>query len=128
MKLLNLAVAAAFLSALVALTGCESPESVFGRFDADGNEVWRCSGSTSQVDHIVLTRHLLNDRDIGTGTVRAAGVTHRTVFRVAGVQRRWDWDLDGSAYRYSFIIDADGRALFYDFGSSDRPKGFYKCY
>ena len=81
MKLLNLAVAAAFLSALVALTGCESPESVFGRFDADGNEVWRCSGSTSQVDHIVLTRHLLNDRDIGTGTVRAAGVTYRTVFR-----------------------------------------------
>ena len=101
MKSLNFAVVAVFLLVPLALTGCEIL-GVFDRHDADGNEAWRCSGRTSEVDRIVLTRHLLSGRDTGTGTVQVAGVTHWTTFHVAGVQRRWNWDHDGSRLQVQF--------------------------
>ena len=96
----------------------------------DGNEVWRCSGIASGVDSIVLTRHLRNGRDKGTGTVQAARVTYNAFFSVDGVERRWNWYGDSYGGSYSFIINASGYGRFYDFSYRTKatPSGIYECY
>ncbi len=102
--------------------------------NADGNEVWSCNDRFSSVDTIVLTRHLQDGRDVGTGAVQTAGVTRSARFHIDGIERRWDWGSgggsEGTGYLYSFTIDASGEGKFYKFGSEDRvkPSGFYECH
>ena len=48
-----------------------------------------------------------------------------------GLNRRWDWGTAGSSY--SFIIETDGRGLYYDFSTADddgiksKADNVYKC-
>lgn len=122
------------LAACLLAGGCVSNDVSGNMRNADGNEVWNCGGRLSSVDTIVLTRHLQDGRDVGTGTVQTAGVTRSTQFYIDGIERRWDWGSgggsEGTGYRYSFTIDASGDGTFYSFGSKDRvkPSGFYECH
>ncbi|MYE01845.1 MAG: hypothetical protein F4Y03_11315 [Alphaproteobacteria bacterium] len=122
------------LAVCLSAGGCVSNDLDGNTRNADGNEVWKCTGRFSSVDTIVLTRFMEGGLDIGRGTVRAAGVTHETAFRVDGIDRRWNWGLDAGsnprAYRYSFLIEASGDGMFFNFGSRDRvkPSGFYECH
>lgn len=39
-----------------------------------------------------------------------------TLYQRRGINHRWDWNLDGGSY--SFIIEPDGKGLFYDFSTA----------
>ncbi len=55
-----------------------------------------------------------------------------TAYRRAGIERRWNWEENDTAYHYSFIIKTDGTGLYYDFTIADEngrtgPKDEYDC-
>ena len=55
----------------------------------------------------------------------------RTHYRRTGLEHRWDWGPNGSAY--AFVIQPDGTGLYYDFsaaapGESKKASAVYKCY
>jgi len=68
-----------------------------------------------------------------TGQIKVAGVVHEAKFETKGFQRRWDFVLsEDLTYNYSFVIEPNGDASYYDFSSSESGKGvkpsiFMKC-
>ena len=66
-----------------------------------------------------------------------AGVIHSAIFRIAGLDRRWNFPSDADAlladgaYPYAFIIEPTGRGRYYDFTTSTdsiaSPRATYTC-
>ena len=52
------------------------------------------------------------------------GITHSTVFQIAGFERQWWWDRrsDESGFDYGFVIEPDGNGGFYDFSNVSEPR------
>lgn len=97
-------------------------------------EMWRCF-DRSDSSTVLFTLYRLKE-DAG-GFVSVAGITHRAMFRVAGLERRWNFPSDadallaGGAYPYAFLIDPNGTGLYVDFSTSEdgtaTPRASYKC-
>jgi TPR repeat protein len=97
-------------------------------------EMWRCF-ATSDYDRsatlFTLTREKIGSEEFGE--VAVAGVTHPAQFRVAGLQRRWDFGYyeRRDAHPYAFVIKPDGTGLYYDFSTSSdgtaTASGVFKC-
>lgn len=83
-------------------------------------ETWECvDGSDYEWKNILAVATVDSGRTSGTITV--AGVTHRTAFHVEGFMRRWDFgERQGGGYRYSFQMQPDGTALYYDFRDAEQ--------
>ena len=72
-------------------------------------------------------RSMLWNLDMDMGVVLVAGTTHFSTFKIAGLNRRWDWDLGA----YAFIVEPDGTGLYIDFSTSSDGKAkasdVFKC-
>lgn len=87
-------------------------------------EVWECTtlSSTSKLfidwNNILVTSKIFEGRE--EGSIDVAGTTHRTIYRVEGFNRRWDFELaDDFTYNYAFIISPDGYGKYFDFRNSE---------
>ena len=90
-------------------------------------ETWRCFARFDFAKETVLFTLYRLEGD-ASGLVSLPGLSpHPASFRVAGLNRRWDW---GDSV-YAFIIKPDGTGLYYDFSMSEdgtaKPSGFYEC-
>jgi hypothetical protein len=92
-------------------------------------EVWQCRDFVaSDWKSILVTATVDSGREYGK--IAAAGVTQAAVFHVEGFNRRWDFGVQSNgSYRYSFIIQPNGDAAYYDFGEggTGRPSNMMKC-
>ena len=84
-------------------------------------EIWRCfatSDYNKKTALFTLTRKRIGSWDYGRVTV--ANTAHLASFRIAGLNRRWDFgdDESGDEYPYAFIIKPGGTGLYYDFSTS----------
>ena len=67
------------------------------------------------------------------GEVSVAGTTYSASFRIAGLNRRWNFGYDESedGYPYAFVIKPDGTGLYYDFSTTSdgtaSPRDFFEC-
>ena len=75
-----------------------------------GDSIRGCSGKCP----VMLTADFYDGS--GTGTVEFAGTVSHTRYEVRGLERRWDWCLQGDgSYGCAFVIDADGDGKYFDF-------------
>lgn len=98
-------------------------------------ELWRCfapSDYNKITPLFTLTRMRIGGKDIG-GEVSVAGVTHLAWFKVAGLNRRWDFDYNErrETFRYALIIEPDGSGRYYNFSNSSdgsaKASQLFKC-
>ena len=92
-------------------------------------EIWECFGYSDRNKTTILT---LTRFDNGTGAVDAGGPTTYTEFRMAGLNRRWNWEEQGRGWRYSIILTLERTARYYDFsgvdsGEKTKPQEIFKC-
>lgn len=83
-------------------------------------DTFRCQSGDywSEKGEIVVLATTHSDGD--KGTISAAGVTHVAKYRVAGLDRRWDFDpRDDGIYNYAFVIQPNGSAYHLDFSAVD---------
>lgn len=78
---------------------------------------------------VQLTAVIRSAVDWGFGEVSVAGITHDTRFKVAGLNRRWDFGRD---MQYAFVIHPDGFGAYYDFstvedGARTGPSQQFRC-
>jgi len=97
-------------------------------------EKWRCfdeydSGKKRVL--VKLTRVTEDGAKSGFGEVSVAGVTHKALFQVKGLNRRWDFGDERDPYLYAFVIFPDGGGAYYDFSGTDgkqvSPKQTFDC-
>ena len=109
--------------------------STFGVQAEEGDitaEKWRCfapSDFNKNTVLVELTRVTVADGTQGSGQVSVAGVTHPALFRINGINRRWDF---GKEMNYAFIVKPDGRGSYYDFswiedGETTGPSQLFNC-
>ena len=84
-------------------------------------EMWRCfamSDYNKTTALFTLTRVRSGSGEFGD--VSVAGTTYSASFRIAGLNRRWNFghDESGDGYPYAFVIKPDGTGLYYDFSTS----------
>lgn len=85
-------------------------------------ETWNCFQYSSDEEPLLTLYRLRGDV---SGRVSVAGVTHRASFRIAGLDRRWNFPSDadallaGGVYPYAFIIKPDGSGMYFDFTLSE---------
>ena len=82
-------------------------------------ERWRCfatSDYNKTTALFTLTRVRIGSEEIGK--VSVAGTIHPAFFRIAGLNRRWDFGYGWDGYPYAFVIKPDGTGLYYDFSTS----------
>lgn len=84
-------------------------------------EIWRCFATSDYNNKTAL--FTLGRKRMGSsefGRVLVASTTQRASFRIAGLNRRWNFgdDESGDSYPYAFIIKPDGTGLYYDFSTS----------
>lgn len=99
-------------------------------------EKWRCFGQfdfDKKTTLVKLTRVTENGEKFGFGEVAVAGVTHKALFQVEGLNRRWDFGKEPTgSYSYSFVIFPSGGGAYYDFsaveyGVETKPKQVFRC-
>lgn len=79
---------------------------------AMGGEVWDC---TSPYGTEVIVSATVGD-GLLEGKVEVAGVTHNAEYKVQGFVRRWNFGLASDlSWEYTFVINPDGTAAYYDF-------------
>jgi hypothetical protein len=83
-------------------------------------EKFKCqSGSYWSTGGKIIVRATINEDGV-TGTITVAGTMHKTIYYVQGFDRRWDFGIqDDLTYNYSFVMNPDGTALYYDFSRTD---------
>ncbi len=84
-------------------------------------EKWRC------LDHLAKGEAVRLTRVGGRGRVVVAGVAHPAMFRVQGIDRRWDF---GDDFQYAFIIRPSKRGSYYDFSMEKekvKPSQLFEC-
>ncbi len=85
-------------------------------------EVWECKDRYADNWESILVRVTV-ESGREKGNISVAGVTHEAVFEVEGFNRRWDWGLKADdTYRYSFIIEPNGEATYFDFRNEAKAK------
>ena len=97
-------------------------------------EIWRCFDWVDFEKKTVLirlTRVTRHSEDLGFGEVSVAGVSYMALFRVTGLDRRWDFGSD-ELPNYSFIIQPNGDGAYYDFsnvevGGTTKPSQNFTC-
>ena len=97
-------------------------------------EIWRCFDYMDFEKNTVLirlTRVTRYNEDLDFGEVSVAGVTYMALFRVTGLDRRWDFGSD-ELPNYSFIIQPNGDGAYYDFsnveaGGTTKPSQVFEC-
>jgi hypothetical protein len=96
---------------------------------AETVETWVC---TEHYKNDVLAIAYVN-KGRNSGKIKVAGVTHEADFGVKGFERRWNFGLSSDfTYDYSFIIEPNGNASYYDFSHSEtgeivKPSIRLKC-
>ena len=100
-------------------------------------EKWRCFGQfdfDKKTALVKLTRVTKDGEKSGSGEVSVAGVTHKALFQVEGLNRRWDFGQEPrtGSYSYSFLIFPGGGGAYYDFsdvepGGKTKAKQFFNC-
>ncbi len=100
-------------------------------------EKWQCFDlwdSYEKTALVKLTRTIEKDERSGFGEVLVAGVTHKALFRVEGLNRRWDFGKETrtGAYSYAFVIEPDGTGVYLDFshvepGVQIKGSQFFNC-
>lgn len=100
-------------------------------------EIWRCfalSDRNKGTPLFSLFRSPSGNEAVDLiGMVFVAGTAHAAQFRVAGLDRRWDFDYNEGrgAFRYAFVIEPDGTGAYYDFSTSDdgtaKAKQIFRC-
>ena len=103
------------------------------RIDPKG-EIWQCF-ATRDYEKTTVLFSLTREKggSEGSGEVAVAGITHAAQFRVAGLNRRWDFGYDETkgSYLYAFVIEPDGTGLYLDFSASSdgaaKPRDLFKC-
>ena len=59
---------------------------------------------------------LTADPDTSSGTVEVADTVNYALYRIVGLERRWDWGYDDKGgYPYAITLGTDGTASYYDF-------------
>jgi len=134
------------LAAFCALSGFEQPQE---EQLSEVVEKWRCVNdsdwsSQERTDAgyddipenewiVTLTRGMLKHSKAAFGTVSVTGITHRAIFSVKGLERRWDFGENSEGeYGYAFVIDSQGGGAYYDFSGSETgeivwPSQTYHC-
>ena len=129
------------LSALCALAGCDTLEEVItgAPEEIPGIQQWRCISGVDwarvQIEgyfsaYEVIVRLSRPEREeVGIGEITVAGTTHTAIFAVEGVDLRWYFGQDS---QYSFIVQPDGTARYYNFsgveeGEKILPSQTYGC-
>ena len=89
-------------------------------------EVWECRDRYSPSG--ILAEAKVN-QDRATGTISVAGVVHKARYEVKGFNRRWDFGERNDAFSYAFVVEPDGSASYFDFGTakSVKPSMFMQC-
>ena len=95
-------------------------------------EEWRCFALfdfSKETVAVELTRKTPDGEAKGSGEVSVAGFTHKALFRIAGVERRWDF---GDEFNYAFVIKPGGDGAYYDFssvedGGTTSPSQRFNC-
>lgn len=145
--LMRLAILFVALVAILFLTACGKgpvldaeieqppPEPVPGVTDVTSEgERWGCfalSDYNKKTTLFALTRMRIGSQEFGE--VSVADTIHPASFKIAGLNRRWDFDYDRSReiYTYAFLITPDGTGLYYDFSTSPDGKASsrdsFKC-
>ena len=100
-------------------------------------EKWRCFdkySSSRKTALIKLTRVTEDGEKSGFGEVLVAGVTHKALFEVQGLNRRWNFgeETRAGSYTYAFVIKPNGDGAYLDFsdvelGGKTRPKQLFNC-
>ena len=100
-------------------------------------EKWRCFGEfdfDKKTALVRLTRVTKDDERSGFGEVFVAGITHKALFQVEGLNRRWDFgkELRTGSYSYTFVIFPGGGGAYYDFsgvelGGKTKARQFFDC-
>lgn len=99
--------------------------------DARAVERWQC-GDRYDGCLFRCPVTLTADRSLGVGTITIDGaIEQATVFRMDGLDRRWDWcpDADGT-YDCTVTIAPNGDGLYFKFlpgESTAKPSQFYAC-
>ena len=88
-----------------------------GTVVANTVETWTCKDILG-TGPVLVTAKVNKGRT--TGEIDVAGVTHKTHFVIEGFNRRWDFGRVTTGkrkgdYKYSFIIEPDGRGNYIDF-------------
>ena len=127
--ILRLVVCVALTGACILVQAQESSGTI--------TEKWRCFGEfdfDKKAALVKLTRVTKDGERSGFGEVLVAGVTHKALFRVEGLNRRWDFgeELRTGSYSYSFVIFPGGGGAYYDFsaveyGVETKPKQVFRC-
>ena len=92
-----------------------------GAQNALREETWQCfamNDYNKTTTLSTLTRVKSGSEEFGE--VAFASVTHPALFRIAGLNRRWDFGYNESkdGFHYAFVIKPDGTGLYYDFSTS----------
>ena len=131
--------ALAFMAGCAVSSGEGDPQPAdVPRVDGAGKvERWGCGDYFNGCGFRGCPVKLTADFSNGSGTVEFAGTVERTAFKVRGIERRWDWCLEGDGrYGCAFVIDADGDGQYYDFGNAvpdsdgrirTKPSELFKC-
>lgn len=118
----------------LSLNGYSVSESDFG-----GVERWYAVDKynyDSFIDEVRFQVGYFKNNNIGFILYGNGVVGEEAYFSRQGLDLRWDWgnyERDGeSKFRYSFVIEADGTGLYYDFSTSKdgtaKPRGIYKVH
>ena len=121
-------------SHVVSLRPAKAQESKDFQAELEALETWRCfSRFDFSQETVLFTLYRLKEDE--AGLVSVAGIIHKAMFYVAGLERRWNFPSDAlladGGYPYSFIIEPDGTGLYYDFSTSEdgqaRASQLYTC-
>jgi hypothetical protein len=84
-------------------------------------EIWECQESSFGNWNNILVVATADDGR-RSGSIQVAGVTHHAQFQIEGFDRRWDFGSISDPFRYAFVIQPNGSALYYDFGGESKAK------
>jgi len=99
---------------------------------AESVEAWKCYATDDYDKEQVLVKLTAKTGGtLKTGYVEVAGTRHFAFYKVKGLNRRWNFGeiRDDLSWPFAFVIEPDGDATYYEFGSRNRasPIQFYKC-
>ena len=113
------------VGALQAVTTASETWECFDRFARDG------AGPLVMLDGLLRMDNAIPN--IGPGTVRLVGlIEHEAQFRIDGLNRRWNFGDEDTAYDFAIVIEPNGDGSYYDFsgvavGESTSPSQLYSC-
>ncbi len=87
--------------------------------NAEVIESWVCQESIfGSWDNILVTANVNKGRE--SGAIAVAGIKYQSKFSIEGFNRRFDFGQDSDGHDYSFIIEPNGDASYYDFSNASK--------